>query len=290
VAVDTLRVRVAIDDPEARLAAAAAFDRAPRGWVVSFDPDADADVTVVSAPSGAPDEVVFDPSRPQSVVDSISARATAGAGVVAVTSGVGGAGTSTVALHLAGASARRGLSACLVEEAVGRGLVERARLDRADLPDRSAADDELRGAIIALPCGAHLFAGCEGELAKFTRRAAARYDIVYVDVTPGRVAELDPAAAIAVMPPTIPAAHRTRAVLEGAGGGTWGIVANRLGPGGQSTPGALNQILGRRVLVDLPCTASLRDVEDEGRTLRPGLTRWARRIDLLARTLETTVA
>jgi hypothetical protein len=45
-------------------------------------------------------------------------------------------------------------------------------------------------------------------------------------------------------------------------------------------------ILGCPALVELPCTPALRDAEDEHRLLSRPWTRWARGVEVVARTLE----
>ena len=65
----------------------------------------------------------------------------------------------------------------------------------------------------------------------------------------------------------------------------WATVVNRVGPGSDLTITDLRRVLQYGVTLELPCTAALRDAEDEGRLLTGDWTRWNRRLKKLAFTL-----
>lgn len=115
--------------------------------------------------------------------------------------------------------------------------------------------------------------------------AAAPFASIVVDVMPGP--GLDNVlgrcrAAVLVVVPALPAARRSRRLLDAAGSTPWAVVSNRLGPGGETSRSQLEDVLGRRIALELPCCPALRDAEDDGRLLLSRWTRWRRALDRLA--------
>jgi hypothetical protein len=267
-------------DPRARLELAAAFDSAPLEWRVELHesppPAADAVVLGADVEAGPAGAIAFDPRDPAGALDAVTRRLRRGApGVVAVTSATGGAGVTSVALHLA-AAARS--PACLVDLAGGAA----ARLGLEGSGPGAAAP-------VPVPGGFRLLAPSPGgdadAAAAFLEEAAAPFASVVVDVAPGPLLTTVLArcrAAVLVMTPALPAARRSRALLDAAGSVPWAVVTNRLGPGGETTRSELEGALGRRIALELPCCPALRDAEDDGGLLLSGWTRWRRAVDRLA--------
>ena len=121
------------------------------------------------------------------------------------------------------------------------------------------------------------------------RRCENAFGRVVFDLGAG--SSLDPfggTVAILVMTPSIVSAHRARDLLASAPDASWAVVVNRLGPGSEATTRMLEQVLGRRITLELPCTPALRDREDEGRLLMNKWSRWLSRIDRLAQAVAKT--
>ena len=233
--------------------------------------------------------IVFDPQRPERVLEEISAR-TATSNLFVVTSTGGGTGLTTVALHLAAAAADGGRTCCLETAPGGMAL-------RLGLPDASPTwaaaveqDSAIDRAAVPVPGGYRvLLAPPEGgsEAPGLALRAASTFEIVVAEAPAGSPSIGAARAAVLIVPPTIPGAARARAVLDASPGTRWAIVTNRLGPGGETTRAALEKILERRVALELPTCAALRDAEDTGRLITSPLHGWWRGIRRLWRALET---
>ncbi|MGH2750369.1 MAG: hypothetical protein ACRDK3_05795 [Actinomycetota bacterium] len=289
-----LHVAVVSDDPTTRLEAARAFDAAPASWTVTLHTTVpgDADV-VVLGPDVEGDGIAFDSSNPQSVIAEIEARAATRRGaVIAVTCASGGVGTTSLALHLAAVLA----PACSVgylELSHGAGLrlglTPGEHLTWADLDDSS--ESLVRCFLPVEPGFRALLAPRDGEGSELIlKRARDDFDLLVVDAphcrAPAALPEAD--AAVLVLAPTVPQAHLARAVLEHWPELDWALVANRMGRGGETTRGQLNDLLGRRIALELPCCPALRDAEDEGRFVSLRWTRYGRAVTRLARALVTT--
>jgi hypothetical protein len=291
---DGMRVAVVSRDPGIREQAAKAFDAAPISWSVTVHegvPD-DADVVVVGSDvDGPPDAIVFDPAAPHRVVRDITARAQH-RGIV-VTSPGGGTGVTTLAVHLASELARRG-SACLVDLDTKWGAAARLGVPE-DVKTWADVDDSQESLLLsAIPCFGFraLFAPRSSTPAaakRVVRRAAAAFDRVVFD-TPNTdlldAALRSARIAVLVLAPTVPNARRARAMIETHPSMRWAIVANRLGPGSETTSGELQQVMGRSIAIELPCTPGLRDAEDDARLLASRVSRWSRRVARLAVALE----
>ena len=125
-------------DESVRLQAARAFDAASADWIVELHPDVPAEVDVVVAGPDVDlaDAVPFDPARPRAVVEGIRgalAERAARGRLIAVTAASGGVGTTTVALHLAAAFARRAMRVALVDLDPASGVTTRLRLPDSSL-------------------------------------------------------------------------------------------------------------------------------------------------------------
>ncbi|HYY44633.1 MAG TPA: hypothetical protein VE975_05525 [Actinomycetota bacterium] len=294
-----LRVAVVSKEAHVRLQAARAFDMAPAAWSVElFDrvPD-DYDVLVLGPdvseppprqPSGAA-AVRFDPARPEDLIQQVGrAGEPRSAGrVVAVTGTGGGVGVTTVALHLAQALAKFQESpgvACVDLDLRFRGTSARMGLDPSSLKTYAPGDDTLLSSVpvsggfrLVLPDPA---GGRPSEL----HAVRQTFGVVVVDVPAGEALPEETDAAVIIMPGSRVAAARAARLLEDISAPA-ALVVNRLGWGGDLTRSALERLAGHRLAVELPCCASLRDSEDDGRLLRSGWTRWERRLGRLARTL-----
>jgi hypothetical protein len=131
-------------------------------------------------------------------------------------------------------------------------------------------------------------APASGQLAAVVESAQEEFPTVVVDAPFCCAWPLFPegvGTGVVVMSPTPTSARRTKDFLDARSGSSWAIVANRLGPGGETTRTELERMLARRIALELPCTPALRDAEDEGRLLRSSWTRYARAVTKLARAL-----
>ncbi|MGH2819445.1 MAG: AAA family ATPase [Actinomycetota bacterium] len=297
----SLRVAVVSRDPEVRLAAARAFDGAPASWRVELHRSVPAEADVlVFGPDCSGTGVVFDPAAPGRVLEEVAVAAgNVRSPLVAVTSPGGGAGATTLALHLAQAYAASGAATCFVDLDVRWGASDRLGLpdDARTWAELDEAEDSL--ALCALPVAAGFRAllapRLEGEDARpaaadaVLRRVCEHYERVVADAPDGELLDtalLHARAAVAIMTPALPAARRMRAFLSRYPEVTWAVVTNRIGPGGEARRARLEDALERRIAVELPCAAALRDAEDEARLLSASWSRWQRAATRLARALE----
>ena len=282
----TLKVAIVSRDAAVRAAAAVAFQDAPSQWMVELRPDepGDADVVVHGADLDTGTGIVFDPARPGDALRAIEAGARRGR-VYVVAGAAGGAGATTLALHLSAVLA----PSCCAEIAgpssrLGLPADARTWLPRDD--DASLQALPVAGGFHVLrapdPCPAPDAFPLEEARASFRRLvidAGSRRDLGAV------LACAD--AAVVVTTPTRPAALAARELTESFPEARWTVVVNRLGPGGQIMRAGLEQLLGRRVAVELPCCPALRDAEDEARLLEGSWRRWTRGVAQLARALSS---
>lgn len=282
----TLEVAIVTRDPAVREAAARAFGAAPPQWSIRLcdEVPGEADVVVAGPDVDAPGAIAFDPSRPQEALDAVAA-ARSSARMYVVAAVAGGAGATTVALHLA---ATFGAGTCYAEVA--------SRSDRLGLPDDARTwlprDDDVALSALPVAGGFRILRAplpCPGPDAFPLGAVRAGFDRVVLDA--GADSELGcltetAATAIVVTTPTRPAALAARRLMEAIPDVTWGVVVNRVGPGGQIMRAGIEQLLGRPVTVELPCCPALRDAEDEARLLRGTWRRWSRGIAGLARALD----
>jgi hypothetical protein len=290
-ALATMKLKVAFvsRDPIVRLAGAKALEGAPEEWVIELGdhaPSTDADVVVCGPDVPGCRGIRFDPAAaPGELVESIVAAARR-TPVIAVGGACGGCGVTTVALHLA-----QSYGSCVVECGRRAGLAERLGLDRDELrtwgpddPDGESVDLAalpMSGGYRAFVAPPHESTGIEYVV----DAARERFDSVVLDVPLDHELPVPCDAYVAVMPATLPGARRTRALLQDRDiPGTRAVVANRLGPGGESTRGTLQRALGDTITLELPTCPALRDAEDDG-ALLPLRHRWARRLDRLAQGL-----
>lgn len=295
-----LRVALVSRDRSVRLAAAVAFDAAPPDWQVALydEPPEDAGAVVVygrDLESG--NAMSFDPSHPERLLAELRAlEAPRAARVIAVTGAGRGTGVTTVALHLCKRLARAG-AGCYLDLDTVWGARERLGLGDEQVRTWAEAgpdDEALSLSALPLKWGFRaLLSPGDGHVPEdsreLVRRASGAFERVVVDVphgdlTDGALEASD--VAVLVVAPTPAGARRARACLDRFPDVRWAIVVNRSGPGGETTRSGFAGMLGRRVAIELPCCAALRDAEDEGRLLGARLSRWSYRLELLARTLE----
>ncbi len=284
-----LSVTVVTRDPLVRAAAARAFDTAPADWTVELATSAPTGPgVVVFGPDieGDPRGIRFDPAAPARVLDDIGRARHQDRGLVLVTSASRGTGVTTIALHLAAAFTRPGSPATLLDLDRSWGGAS-ARLG-IELPATPSSGPGL--APIPVRDGIRLI---DGRVIDDPVAALGDPSVpgpVVVDLPPGEDGANIPAlaqACVFVVSPTRPGVDRARRALEGAVPSLrLAVVTNRLGRGGDISPASLAHRLGRKILLELPCTPGLRDAEDEGRLLG-SWSRWRSRIALLASALGT---
>lgn len=202
--------------------------------------------------------------------------------LIGVVGATGGCGVTTIAVHLA-----RSHRSCVVECGSRAGLAERVALDRDRLV-AWGADDSLDGldlAALPMPGGFRaVFArgetpeGVEGVAAAM----AGRFDSVVLDVPFGHDPPVVCDVVVVVMPASVPGALRARPLVAQLESAAYAVIANRLGAGGEVTRTELQRTVRRRIALELPACAALRDAEDEGRLIAPGRS-WSRRLDRVAR-------
>lgn len=284
-----LKVAIVSRDERIRAAAAVAFQNAPPHWDVELrtDDTTDADVVVQGSDVAAGEEVpgeriVFDPDSPETALRAVQARAGSGR-VYLVAGAVGGAGVTTLSLHLAAALA----PACHAELASPSARLGLPRDARTWLP----RDDD--PTLHALPVAGGLRVlrapePCPGPDAFPLEEARASFERLVLDAGVRRDLGTVPGecdAALVVTTPTRPAALAARELVEAFPDVRWTVVVNRLGPGGQIMRAGLERLLGGRIAIELPCCPALRDAEDEARLLTGSSRRWTRGVARLARAL-----
>jgi hypothetical protein len=291
--------RVVSREESVRLKAARAFDAAPASWQVQLheSPPDDADVVVTGPDMDAPSGIAFDPDHPEDLLDRVlrAAAPTAGGSGVVVTGSGGGAGVTTVALHLSSEAASRGAEVLYADLDLSWGAPSRLGLspDVRTWADVGDTPPSLQLAAVPVPGRFRaLFSPGSAVSAvpvDLVTRAVGEFRHVVVDAPSlSPVPELMSSirTGVLVVSPTAPAARRAREVLESYPECRWAIVSNRTGPGGETTRSGLERILDRKVALELPCTPALRDAEDGCRLLAHRWSRWARGISRLWRALE----
>lgn len=273
----SLRVAIVCPQPELRMAAVKAFDAAPLDWDLRLvsAPTTEADV-VVSVGIERAGAVTLDPAEPERVIDEIL-RSSAKPDVIAVVGASGGAGTTSVALHLAAALART------------------QRVNVVDLhPDPDAAmrlglaSDQIPvqdgPGMLPVAGGFRLAFGGEGtDRMAMALTAAGK---VVVDLPRPAVGQIAAhARVVLVMTPTLPSVTKAALLFEEHPELAWVPVTNRTGPGSETTRVDVERILGRRLAIELPCSPGLRDAEDDLRLLTSPLSPWRMAIQRLAAAL-----
>lgn len=275
------RVALVCSEPSLRLELARAFDDAPAEWTVELCERAPegADV-VIGTGRGRGIDVVFDPSRPADVLAAVAEALRCQGRAIVVTSACGGAGVTTVAVHLASALSSTSAPCCYVD--VDPNLGGASRLG---MPEEILTFDPA-DRFMTVPHGG----GFRAVFAPDHPKAAIAHAIETFTTTvvdaplsaSDDVLSHPDARVVVVVPPTVPGVARTRAFLERHDARDWVIAGNRIGPGGETTRTELARTLGRRFDVMLPCSALLRDREDAGAILTTPLSRWRRVLDRLA--------
>jgi hypothetical protein len=294
----SLEVAVVTRDPEARLAAARAFDVAPASWTVSLHherPDS-ADV-VVLGPDVEGEGIRFDAESAASLVDEIMAT-TVRTGSVTVVSGVGrGVGCTTVGLHLSAEFARE-RDTCFVDLDTSFGAADRLGIDGEHLTwsDVDDSPESLQRASLPVQGGFRVLLApthaASPELpVDLLARVAGAFDRVVVDCPwdgPLGPALASAQAAVVVVPASAAGALRLERVVDRFERIPYALVAIRTGPGSDVNKMKFARVSGRSVAVELPCCGRLRDAEDEGRLFTSPFSRWRWSIARLARVLEQT--
>jgi len=282
-----LRVAVVSNDPDVRLEAASAFDNAPISWSVSLHTSVPNDVDiVVLGPDVAGEGIPFDPADPKRTIDEIKSRTRARDGaVITVTSASGGVGATSLALHLAAALAPAA-SVGFIEQAPGAALrLGLAPGDHLTWTDLDESSESIARCFLPVAPGFRALLAPEdgGDPGVILKRARRAFDLVVVDAPRGASTAIGEAdAAVVVMGPSVPQAHRARAFI-----GDWpdldcAVVVNRLGRGGETTRAQLSDLVGKPVSLEIPCCPALRDAEDDGRLVSLTWTRYGRAVARLA--------
>jgi CO dehydrogenase nickel-insertion accessory protein CooC1 len=122
-------------------------------------------------------------------------------------------------------------------------------------------------------------------------RARAEFERLVIDLPARRLdrevtASLD--AVIVVMAPCLPHAHRVAQMRTQIAAERVVVATNRLGPGGETTRGQLEAILGCKIGLELPCCPRLRDAEGSRRLASLRWSRWGYALKRLARALDAS--
>jgi hypothetical protein len=258
-----LHVAIVGSDDDARLALVKALESAPPTWNLRLydEPPASAGIVVCDPAMSIPGAIVFDGS-PARLLDAV-ANAKPSAKTFAVTGAGSGVGTTTIALHLAAELSAIGRATALVGD---EHVWVRLGLDPSEVPEST----------IPVASGFRL------ARSGMDLQTAAR---VVAEVSDDDVDQTDAAVNLLVFPPSPTGIWRARTILERAAERNWLLVANRLGPGGETTKLQIERMVGGPV-IELPCCAPLRDLEDSCSVLTSGWTRWSRAIKRLARMLD----
>ena len=284
-----LRVAAVSRDDAIRLQLARAFDSAPASWDIALHDSSppEADVVVCGPDQDISGCIRFDPADPEKVIADIrAATPSTRTRSFVVTGAAGGGGATSVALHLTVLS-----GGCIF--GMEQGLRRRLKMPTAKSWSDALSGDPIE--LCALPVAPGfrvLLAPDEFEVGEDRRvfdLARATFDHVFVDVA---VEHLDRFAGrgdvgVLVMPPTRPGAERAAELLASHSALRWAIVTNRLGPGSGLTRRRLEEITGKKIAVELPCSAALRDAEDDGRVVTSPLSPWLWQLKRLWRTLAT---
>ena len=285
-----LEIAVVSRDEDVRLEAARAFDAAPRSWSVRLHETVPTGVDVVVIGPDVDYEgraIRFEPGRTENLVDDIERSAATRNRCVYVVGSCGGAGVTTICLHLAASLARR-KTTCYLESVWGGAG---ARLgfpdDHLTWSGIEEPDGSVEAAALPAPGGFRaLFAGAGRVVPREVLAGARRsFEFVVVDAAGSHLDPLMPeedALAVMVVPPTRVGVRRARATLATHPHLQWGLVTNRTGPGGDLGRIELQDALAHAVLDHLPFSPRLRGVEDDCGLLLSRWSLWNRKIDRLA--------
>lgn len=292
-----VRVALISRDPGIRLAAAEVFDAAPAAWVVEVHetPPEDASVLVFGSDVEGDAGVRFDPAAPERLLDDVRrALSHDGSRAVVVTSPGGGTGVTTVSLHLAEVAARR--VTCWLDLSFGSYTGQRLGL-RGDhvktWGDVDSSEASMRLAALPVSAGFRALLAPDSDpgidISYLLHRARQEFERLLIDVPagPALASALSHAdVAVLVMAPSLVGARRAKVLLDSFPDVQWAVVTNRTGPGGESTRAQLQAIVERRIVLELPCSAALRDAEDDGRLMTSPWSPWRRAIVRLAKALD----
>ena len=285
-----LRIAAVSSDETIRLQLARAFDAAPPSWMVTLHHEApgDTDIVVCGPDRDVPGAVTFDPERPQLLVPDIAARIVkTGGRTILVVGATGGCGASTVALHLAAVG-----EACLIEGS-GDDLRRRLALDTAKSWSDALSGEPLESSALPVAPGFRVLlsprTSTAEDVARVLERSVPLFDHVLVDAPAATATELSEPGAIGVLvfAPSRPSIVRAQRIVAENPAMRWALVATRTGPGGSLRGREIERLLERKLAVELPCSAGLRDAEDEGRLLTSPLSPWLWQMKRLWRALAT---
>jgi hypothetical protein len=265
-----LRVGIVGSDAEARAALVRALDRAPVSWSLSLYEEVPEDVDVVVCDPGidAPDAIVISDDGSCDPIEQITSRFPPGGHALLVTSASGGTGATSIALHLAAELATRGKSVCFLDRNEEWGVRGRLGMDPTEIPL----------APVPVAPGFRIVSGSVdvAEVVKDYEHTIIDAPHHVLGTLSGRVRE-----GLFVIAPTPEGVRRAERVLEAHAAISWKVIANRLGPGGETTCEQLSRMLERPV-IELPCCPALRDAEDDYRLMTGGWSRWSRKIRRVA--------
>ena len=216
-----LEIAVVSCDEDVRLEAARAFDAAPRSWNVRLHETVPSGVDVIVI---GPDvdyggrAIRFEPGRTEDLLGDIERSAVTRNRCVYVVGPCGGAGVTTICLHLAASLARRKITCYLESVWGGAGVRLGFPDDHLTWSDIESPDGSVEPAALPAPGGFRaLFAGAGREVPREVLTGARRsFEFVVVDADGSH---LDPlildqgALAVMVVPPTRVGARRARAAL-----------------------------------------------------------------------------
>jgi hypothetical protein len=287
-----LEIAVVSCDEDVRLEAARAFDAAPRSWSVRLHETVPSGVDVIVI---GPDvdyagrAIRFQPGRAENLLADIERSAVTRNRCVYVVGPCGGAGVTTVSLHLAASLAKRKPTCYLESVWGGAGVRLGFPNDHLTWSDIEPPDGAVETTALPAPGGFRaLFAGAGRVVPREVLAEAQRcFEFVVVDAGGSHI---DPpildegALAVMVVSPTRVGARRARAVLAAHPDLQWGLITNRTGPGGDLGRIELQDAIGHAVLDHLPFSPRLRRVEDDGGLLSRWSS-WNRKIERLAAAL-----
>jgi Flp pilus assembly CpaE family ATPase len=288
-------VAVVVRTNELRHGVARAFDRAPAQWNVTLhrDPPPDANVVIAERGCVARADVWLAPDNLDGIVDAVAAVIDHHAGrVIGFVGTGGGVGVTSVALHVAAAMRSECCLIDLDERARGVGLrlgLPATTPSWADLEDQP---ESLLQCALPVAGGFRVLLGPTDGPSIVPHEAfaiaGARFEQVLVDVAGQDLGDVLARCRLAVLvtTPTLPSMGRAKQLVDIVEDVPVAIVTNRLGPGSDATRSALEAELGRRIALQLPCSAMLRDREDQAALLKTPFSRWYRGIQRLARTIE----
>lgn len=274
-------------DDAIRLVAARAFDAAPEHWGLRFFEETPAAADHIVYGPDCPEELEprFDPKDPSTLLPSHRPEPT---GVcVGVVSAVGGAGVTTVAVHLAAALSHSD-RALLIEPPGTRALSV-----RLGVPKEAAIWEPGEPVDVSVPVagGSSLLRAPELAPALIAANESGRVavaDLGGADDVDSYAQQDLLRAAVVVVPPSRPAALLTRDLLRRLGDMDRIVVTNRTGHGGDMTADKISAVIGAPIGLELPCSPSLRAAEDSGLLVQQPWNRWSRNVRRLAETLEAT--